>query len=672
MDSNQVDITGYYIQPSFSKMIVTHAGNLCDFAGANNIGLWDPKSMKNLNLITDIPAQDSQIYAKAMQGGNGNRIIMYSADKFQILDLDNKQDPVIWEKISTNDDIQQIAINPTNNNEICVLMVSGFINIWDIEEKKVIQTFQTIRKMYRRIQVFPGGQHLALQDKQGFEINILERSTGIEQKIPLKSPASRFLVLNENEIAIVFKNYVQIRNIARGIHDIQANLLCDDPAEVFESIMVLNNNKWLVAAGEKGILRIWDIESQKIKYQLDVNQFNDAHKLAKFNHIHSIFILHKHQKLCVLNSEERRLRLFKFDENFENTDFQKSLQYDSDYTTSINSFEMAFSLNSKNLIGLFSSKGTFTEDEVVFTKEIEILDLNTYTIIASKDLSLPGFILEQETMRSNGQNKLYYRIKNENNPQRFYIEFDVEKFLSLPQDKRSDQEHRSHYETLNSFNVQDEGKYVTFTPIESHIDSIIVAYGVTVPDLEKEDFLQEKYGISVYDYKINQRWQHLFGSKFIVQFSCMIDRNTIAFVNPENCIEFWNIESNTLIKSFDLKEYKIVISKFLINQDLLIVVDPQNKLHIIDLETEDELDKIQLQQGEVIKSIQMVGHNKCIVLYQNETIQKVDLEEFKIEKHNRSQPITNILVLPKESKQEEPLVLLLIEEYVEIRNFKNI
>ncbi|EAR97696.1 hypothetical protein TTHERM_00621160 (macronuclear) [Tetrahymena thermophila SB210] len=670
MESNQ-DITGYYIQPSFSKMIVTHAGNLCDFAGANNIGLWDPKSMKNLNLITGIPAQDSQIYAKAMIGGNGNRIIMYSADKFQIMDLDNKKDPLIWEKISTTDDIQQIAINPSNTKEICVLMVSGYINIWDIEEKKIIQSFQTIRKMYRRIQIFPGGKYLALQDKGGFEINILERSTGIEQKITFKSPASRFLVLNENEIAIVLKNYVQIRNIAWGIHNIQAQLICDDPSENFESVLLLNNNKWLIAAGEKGILRVWDIEQQKIKFQLDTNSFNDAHKLARLNHIHSIFILQKSQKLCVLNSEERRLRVFKIDENFENPEFQKSFQYDSDYSTSINSFEMAFSLNGKNLIGLFSQKGNFIEDEVVFTKEIEILDLDTSTIIASKDLSQPGYILEQETMRSNGQNKLYYRVKSESNSQRFYLEFDVEKFLSLPQDKRSDPKNNSLYENWSNFSVQNEGQFVTFTPIESHIDSIIVAYGVTVPDLAKGD-LVVKYGISVYDYKINQRWQHLFETDFIVKFSCMIDRNTIAFVNPKNCIEFWNIESNDMIKQFDLSEYKFVISKFLISQDLLIIVDPQNKLHVIDLETEDELDQIQLCIGETIKSIQMVGHNKCIVLYQNETIQKVDLEEFKIEKHNRNQPITNILVLPKESKQEEPLVLLLIEEYVEIRNFKNI
>lgn len=49
---------------------------------------------------------------------------------------------------------------------------------------------------------------------------------------------------------------------------------------------------------------------------------------------------------------------------------------------------MAFSLNGKNLIGLFSIKGTFTEEEVIFTKEIEILDLYTNKLLASKDLSL--------------------------------------------------------------------------------------------------------------------------------------------------------------------------------------------------------------------------------------------------------------------------------------------
>lgn len=54
-DSSELTGSGYFISPSFSKMIVTYAGNLCDFAGADNLGLWDPTTMKNLSLITAIP-----------------------------------------------------------------------------------------------------------------------------------------------------------------------------------------------------------------------------------------------------------------------------------------------------------------------------------------------------------------------------------------------------------------------------------------------------------------------------------------------------------------------------------------------------------------------------------------------------------------------------------------
>jgi len=54
-DSSQLAGSGYYISPSFSKMIVTDAGNICDFAGADNLGLWNPNTMKNLSIITGIP-----------------------------------------------------------------------------------------------------------------------------------------------------------------------------------------------------------------------------------------------------------------------------------------------------------------------------------------------------------------------------------------------------------------------------------------------------------------------------------------------------------------------------------------------------------------------------------------------------------------------------------------
>lgn len=53
------DIKGFYIQPSFSKLIVTQAGNLCDFAGTDNLGIWEVESMKNIDLLTGIPFQES-------------------------------------------------------------------------------------------------------------------------------------------------------------------------------------------------------------------------------------------------------------------------------------------------------------------------------------------------------------------------------------------------------------------------------------------------------------------------------------------------------------------------------------------------------------------------------------------------------------------------------------
>lgn len=59
MDKKVEDISGYYIQPSFSRMVITHAGNICDFAGANNLGLWDAATMKNISLITGIQEQES-------------------------------------------------------------------------------------------------------------------------------------------------------------------------------------------------------------------------------------------------------------------------------------------------------------------------------------------------------------------------------------------------------------------------------------------------------------------------------------------------------------------------------------------------------------------------------------------------------------------------------------
>lgn len=46
MEKNEVK--GHYISPNFSKMIATQAGNICDFAGANHLGLWEPSNMRNI------------------------------------------------------------------------------------------------------------------------------------------------------------------------------------------------------------------------------------------------------------------------------------------------------------------------------------------------------------------------------------------------------------------------------------------------------------------------------------------------------------------------------------------------------------------------------------------------------------------------------------------------
>lgn len=70
------------------------------------------------------------------------------------------------------------------------------------------------------MQIFPDGKNIALQDKLGFEINIMERATGIETKLAFKSPASRFIILNNTEIAIVFKNHIQIVSITKGLNNI--------------------------------------------------------------------------------------------------------------------------------------------------------------------------------------------------------------------------------------------------------------------------------------------------------------------------------------------------------------------------------------------------------------------------------------------------------------------
>jgi len=51
--------SGYYISPNFNKILVTDAGNVCDFAGADNFGIWDPTTLKNLSIITEIPGSDS-------------------------------------------------------------------------------------------------------------------------------------------------------------------------------------------------------------------------------------------------------------------------------------------------------------------------------------------------------------------------------------------------------------------------------------------------------------------------------------------------------------------------------------------------------------------------------------------------------------------------------------
>lgn len=54
-------------------------------------------------------------------------------------------------EVVPSDDIVEIAVDKTNDKEIYVLMKSGSLNVWNIEEHKIIQTFNLIRKMYKRI-----------------------------------------------------------------------------------------------------------------------------------------------------------------------------------------------------------------------------------------------------------------------------------------------------------------------------------------------------------------------------------------------------------------------------------------------------------------------------------------------------------------------------------------
>lgn len=67
-------------------------------------------------------------------------------------------------------------------------------------------------------------------------------------------------------------------------------------------------------------MRIWNLSTQKLIHKLDSNQYNNEKKLQKLNHIHSILHLPTINSLGLLNSEERRFRIFSIGE-FESADF---------------------------------------------------------------------------------------------------------------------------------------------------------------------------------------------------------------------------------------------------------------------------------------------------------------------------------------------------------------
>lgn len=149
---------------------------------------------------------------------------MYSIDKFQVIDFDNKEKPILWERIETVNDIESIGTCSNNDREIFVLLKNGHLNIWDIDERKVIKDFSTIKKMYKHVHVFDGGEHIGLQEKHGLEINIIERATGIESKLCFKGKISRFLTLNSDEFAAVFSNCIMIHSLKNGITNINGIL----------------------------------------------------------------------------------------------------------------------------------------------------------------------------------------------------------------------------------------------------------------------------------------------------------------------------------------------------------------------------------------------------------------------------------------------------------------